>query len=854
MGGFALALGGAGQALQKYGEQQRQLDQQSRISYASQLGDLARQYPPDSDEYLKGKAALDSTYGNRPQTVAGSILGKLLPHKQAATPAFGPPPVAPAAAAPQAPGGNILTAQPPAPAQPPPPPAQLPGYTLPGAEGTGTPPLLPPPDQQASVDQTRPALESHRGHFANLMQQQAQTESDPNTRSSMLQHAADAASGKPIGGILKAFATTLTKRIKDHQNFQEGAQKLQAATGQQTPQGAAPQTPGATPVGQTAGSGGNALPNAAQPATSPAASGGQIQISPVAEAVAPGVAVASPTIAPSQGLPDTAAPVIPSVVRMPGTPGSVPPVAQASDAVPPVAPLGGAASPIVDDPYGDVPPNLRQYIGSNSVLRQKQIEPYVLQRAQHKEALRLATETNRIKMADTLAQRQADEVYVKQLQTAHPDWPLPLILSMAVPGIQVGNALQVPHTIVPSMSGKGIPEFDQGGHPVVDGAGNPIDRSGASNYEYKQLPGTITPGYYLLPPKLITTQTANGIQRSSATVPGAVAGAIPPAQNGVAVTGVNPATGQHIYQRRGSLLSLNDFPILGAGVDPGFVTSTSTSVQPGAPPVSTTRTKGGGRAPAATMPGNIPPVVPPASHGGSIPPAGGGGPKPVEFNDPLAEANYKNYKAGGVAPTGRQLQGVQLYAQSHGLPMPSVTNSAGQKSVAIIDPVIQEVNDAIEKLNNLKGNPSLATDYVKYKNGFSTPYDDLFTNLSFESLRSAASALQGMNSRAYPIISRALQHTPNLDRLGGFNPDSISLMKDKLNSIKGILQQARGAAANDEAKSGVIPSVVANPGRGGLAPPPGATAAPIIQHSPSTGAYRYSTDGGSTWQAGQPPQ
>lgn len=42
----------------------------------------------------------------------------------------------------------------------------------------------------------------------------------------------------------------------------------------------------------------------------------------------------------------------------------------------------------------------------------------------------------------------------------------------------------------------------------------------------------------------------------------------------------------------------------------------------------------------------------------------------------------------------------------------------------------------------------------------------------------------------------------------------------------------------------------------GLTGPPGASAkqAPIVQHSPSTGAYRYSTDGGKTWQAGQPPK
>lgn len=38
---------------------------------------------------------------------------------------------------------------------------------------------------------------------------------------------------------------------------------------------------------------------------------------------------------------------------------------------------------------------------------------------------------------------------------------------------------------------------------------------------------------------------------------------------------------------------------------------------------------------------------------------------------------------------------------------------------------------------------------------------------------------------------------------------------------------------------------------GGVSAAPSASA-PIVQHSPSTGAYRYSTDGGKTWQAGQP--
>ena len=32
------------------------------------------------------------------------------------------------------------------------------------------------------------------------------------------------------------------------------------------------------------------------------------------------------------------------------------------------------------------------------------------------------------------------------------------------------------------------------------------------------------------------------------------------------------------------------------------------------------------------------------------------------------------------------------------------------------------------------------------------------------------------------------------------------------------------------------------------------TGSAIVQHSASTGQYRYSLDGGKTWQPGQPPQ
>jgi hypothetical protein len=40
----------------------------------------------------------------------------------------------------------------------------------------------------------------------------------------------------------------------------------------------------------------------------------------------------------------------------------------------------------------------------------------------------------------------------------------------------------------------------------------------------------------------------------------------------------------------------------------------------------------------------------------------------------------------------------------------------------------------------------------------------------------------------------------------------------------------------------------------GVGPAPGGSAQkPIVQHSQSTGKYRYSLDGGKTWQQGQPP-
>jgi hypothetical protein len=296
-----------------------------------------------------------------------------------------------------------------------------------------------------------------------------------------------------------------------------------------------------------------------------------------------------------------------------------------------------------------------------------------------------------------------------------------------------------------------------------------------------------------------------GAPLSNLYTPGEVA----PVQTGV------DATGHPVFESRRDLIG--PAPVAGAGVNPSFIPSKSVSEQPGAPPITTTRTKGGG----------MPVVVPPAINGGGIPPPVGGtvsrpasgAPKSVEFNDPLAKANYENYIAGkGPAPTGRQMQGVQLYASSHGLPMPDVLSAGAQKSISILDPVVTQIDDLTKRLNEVKGK-NLIPSYMKYQLGFSTPYDDIFTGTAFERLRSGSAALQGIGSRSFPVFNEGMKHTPTFDRLHGLDPDSTKLMLDKLSEAKKIILEERAAAVADQKKSGVVPPITGAQG-GSLMPPP----------------------------------
>jgi hypothetical protein len=65
--------------------------------------------------------------------------------------------------------------------------------------------------------QVRAQLEARRDHFADMIGQAAQTETDPQTRTALLRHQSDLIAGKPIGKIAADFQSTVQKRIQDEQ-------------------------------------------------------------------------------------------------------------------------------------------------------------------------------------------------------------------------------------------------------------------------------------------------------------------------------------------------------------------------------------------------------------------------------------------------------------------------------------------------------------------------------------------------------------------------------------------------------------------------------------------------------------
>lgn len=257
-------------------------------------------------------------------------------------------------------------------------------------------------------------------------------------------------------------------------------------------------------------------------------------------------------------------------------------------------------------------------------------------------------------------------------------------------------------------------------------------------------------------------------------------------------------------------------PVAGA-VNPAFVPQQTSSVLnvPGQLPQTTvtTRQRGTGAVAGSSKGGTIKPVVPPASSGGSTQ----GGAAPAS----LVGRKYQDWVNGGPAPTGKELTAVQEYARQNNLSSPQPMSPTGQKALAAIDPIIAEVDRALETINNFPGfdklnKADLAKAKMKYDVGLDDPLSALIADLGFADIRSAAQALQNTGSRAERIMNKALEHTPNISIL---RFDEPSLIKKKLGEMKIRLKEARDATLEDEKKSGVLQGAPPVPAGAGSRPP-----------------------------------
>ncbi len=392
---------------------------------------------------------------------------------------------------------------------------------------------------------------------------------------------------------------------------------------------------------------------------------------------------------------------------------------------------------------------------------------------------------------DKLTARQRSEIRIGAKQVT------PELRPMSVPG---------------SVSNKDILAVD----PTANINGVPLDPAGYSRQRIGPLGMEYSPG---LPPVMGVGSNAEGGRElfNNRGPAGVIPGIVAP----------NMATPRS-YDLVGGGKGIASAAQIAAGGAPTPVPGTigagtpSTSVTniPGQLPQTTTRTKGGMAAPVTRG-------TPQTTKGPGIP------------DNSLIGRKYQDWVGGGPAPTGKELTAVQAYAANKNLPSPIQLSGAGQANLQSVDAVFREIDDADRILNKMKMDASLRGDYLKYKLGLHTPNDELFTKLSFEGLRSAAAAMKGNNSRAYPIIQRAFQHVPNLDRAGGLMPDQIPLIKDKLKAMRDVLTDTRNTVLQDERKSGVVPPPPGSSGTVNMKAPNGQVSpvpADQVEHYKSLGA------------------
>lgn len=613
-------------------------------------------------------------------------------------------------------------------------------------------------------EEMRGHLESRRNELAHMIGQAAEVESDPNTITALRGHQADLLAGKPMGSIAQKFYGTLQKRHQDMEAMKEAHANFSQLAGQAAtppPVAPGPATGGATP-GTVGGPAASSPPN-------PFTIGG------ITDGHAPN-----------------------SMASMIGqAPPAPPPAAQ--PATSPVQPAAQAAAP---EPAPSIQPVGMPQVRDNTAIIQEMLSNPAYAAPVNRGPLAAAAQAE-ISHNESIRQFK-DQIQYKRAQLEEfkktPTWAA---LPDPIKGAYEAEASGL--TAAPMSAALMAPKLErvraEDLSPDVKAEhGIPQDATGTWLLHKSQINGSAmspaTPG--ATPYSMVATP--NGLTMVPHN-PGALpAGSMPVGAANLRGVGVD-ASGHPLFNDAFGIKS-GAAPAKGAGTNPSFIpsVSSSTTAIPGQPTEhrTTVKTKGGVGAPSAS--GSIQPVAGPSGvPGATAKPSGG---------DDITKQAYESWVSGGPAPSGKTLNAVRDYQQKNGLPDPVTLSPGGQKSLAAIDPVMDEIKRTREQLQKaIKGGLSqgqLAKDWVKYNLHQDSPNTELISNMSFSALRSAVTALAGSGSRAYPVLKMALEHTPSA--LG----DPTRSLK-LLNEMETRITEARDAVLKDERKSGTIQSVEGAP-------------------------------------------
>lgn len=645
--------------------------------------------------------------------------------------------------------------------------------------------------------QVRGQLEARRKDFADLLGTAAQTETDPQTRNALLKHQADLHSGKPIGKIAQDFQATLQKRQADEQALHSVIR--------QPPQPPAPK-PGPAPLGTVPGITPASAP--AQPPVAPIRPLGFDEESAFnqPEPVAPIAAqpATNPIAGPQGG------------IKLPG-PGIAPITPSAMSAVnAPILP----SQPVAEDPrarreailndygnrYRNATPAMRPIIKSQMDDAIAALAPFELT-AQRKAAFEEFSNTPGFKALPEYAQ-QAYRAQAFGLS------PVNMPQGALVPTKYQSHS----DTLTPELRAQfGIPADYTG--PVT------ISKNRIDNSITDVIPGN---------PGVAVITNPDGTQSFALKAPGSAgvtASQVAPRQTGVDAQG-HPTFESVIGMKTGAA------PLVGAGVNPTFIPTHATTVSqiPGQLPTvnTSTHTKGAGGG-VLPGPGAAPASVvrTPAPAGkvsgapGSITPQASGGGGSGSLEDQIVKQKYDEWTSGVSIPTGREKTAVDAYIAKNKLPTPPPPMSpAGENAVAQLDPILEEVKRTKAQLQEAikKGysKADLARDYAAYKYlRINSPQTSLISNLGFTGLRSALNAMKGSGSRAYPVIEKALEHTPVLS----LNPSSPAQALVMLEEMEKRLITGRESIVKNSPKSGIIPMQATSPA---IQPVPGDAVSDLI--------------------------